>query len=249
MSEPLNGRTALVTSGHKGIGARICLALAEAGADLIIHYHQDLAAAEQVKERIERLGRSVSIVPGDLSQPQGNSRLMGEVLSRHETIDILVNNVGVMVYKPFVEHSEDDFARVMQGTIGSTFLCSQAVLPAMRKQRWGRIINLGAAGAERAAGRVNLSAHMAGKAAVLSLTRTMALEVGKYGITVNAVCPGDIRHRELSLSEAEKMHDDRAPVPRPGTGDDVARVVVFLSLPGSSYINGAAITVSGGWEV
>src|SRR5690606_14128556 len=121
-------------------------------------------------------------------------------------------------------------------------------LPYMRQQRWGRIINVGAAGAERASGFREMGPHMAGKAAVVSLTRTLAVEEGPYGVTCNVVSPGIVDDRELPRSIAVQRHDALAPVGRPGTSADIADAVLYLASPRASFVNGACIVVSGGWD-
>ncbi|HEV2417485.1 MAG TPA: SDR family oxidoreductase, partial [Terriglobia bacterium] len=141
----------------------------------------------------------------------------------------------------------DEWKRVLDSNLMSVFYTSKAVLPAMRRQHWGRIINLGAVGAERAFGQATISAYTAAKAGVVAFSRSLALEEAKNGITVNVVNPPNIDDKELSLEEARRMHDARFPVGRPPSAEDIAAVVKFLASDSADYVTGQVISVSGGW--
>lgn len=117
----------------------------------------------------------------------------------------------------------------------------------MRRQRWGRIVNLGAVGADRAFGQAKISAYAAAKAAVVAFTRSLAIEEARYGITVNVVNPSVVDNKELTVEEAKRIRDARFPVGRPPTADDVAAAVKFFLTEDAGYITGQALTVSGGW--
>jgi 3-oxoacyl-[acyl-carrier protein] reductase len=123
----------------------------------------------------------------------------------------------------------------------------KAALPQMRRQRWGRIVNMGAVGAERAFGQAKISAYAAGKAAVVALSRSLAIEEAKNGITVNVVNPSNIDEKELTLSEARRIRDARFPIGRPPTTEDVAAAVNFFASEEADYITGQVLNVSGGW--
>lgn len=246
---PLAGKVALVTGSSRGIGRYIALGLAEDGADVAVNYKAAAGAAEEVAARIRAAGRRAITVGADNTDRDAVRAMVARVAAELGGVDILVNNVGEFAYKLTREHSDADFERIIAGTIKATYYASLAALEHMRPRRWGRIINLGAAGAERAAGFQRMGPHMAGKSAVLSLTRTLAMEEGPFGVTVNAVCPGIVADRDLTREQAERMHDPENPTGRPGTSFDVADAVRFLARPASGFINGAAIVVSGGWEI
>jgi 3-oxoacyl-[acyl-carrier protein] reductase len=129
----------------------------------------------------------------------------------------------------------------------SVLFMSRAALPQMRRGRWGRIINLGAVGAERAFGQAKISAYASAKAAVVAMSRSLALEEAKNGITVNVVNPSNIDEKELTLSEARRIRDARFPIGRPPTGEDVAAAVAFFASEEAEYVTGQIINVSGGW--
>lgn len=250
MTEPekeLRGRCALVTGSSRGIGRHIVIGLARAGADAAVHYRYDRAAAERTAEAVRQSGARAVIVQGDLTRAAECRRVVDAAAAALGGLDILVNNVGEFAYKPTVEHTASDFERIIAGTVGATFHCTLAALPYMRRRGWGRVVNLGAAAAERAAGRANVGPHLAGKAAVVSLTRTLAREEAGYGVTFNVVNPGVVDDRELTREEAVKMRDDQAPVGRPGTSQDVVDAVLFLASPRASFVNGAVLAVTGGW--
>jgi 3-oxoacyl-[acyl-carrier protein] reductase len=131
----------------------------------------------------------------------------------------------------------------------SVLYASKAVLPVMRRQHWGRIINLGAVGAERAFGQATISAYAAAKAAVVALTRSLAIEEAKHGITVNVVSPSNLDEKELTVTEARRIRDARYPIGRPPTADDVAAAVTFFASEEAEYITGQVLSVSGGWLI
>jgi 3-oxoacyl-[acyl-carrier protein] reductase len=245
----LAGRRALVTGSSGGIGSRIALALAEAGADVAVNYRTNRAGAERVAAQVTEFGRRTVVLEGDVTRREDCAALVEGTVSALGGIDILVNNAGEFAYKPCREHTAEEFDRIIASTVSATYYCSLAALIHMRRQRWGRIVNLGAAGAERAASRKNIGPHMAGKAGVVALSRALAVEEGPFGVTVNVVCPGMIRNREIRREEALALVDQTAPVGRPGTSDDIADAVLYLCSPQASFVNGAVIAVTGGWEL
>lgn len=247
--QELRGRVALVTGASRGLGRHIAVALARAGADVAITYLNNAAAAAAVVAAVEGAGRRGLAIQADGADADACRRAVAETVSVFGRIDIVVNNVGEFAWKPVHEHSWDEFDRIIRGTAGTTFYTSLAALPHMRAQRWGRIVNIGAAGAERAAGMKRAGPHLAGKSAVLSLTRTLALEEGPHGITANAVIPGVIHDRDRSRAEALRTPDTGNPTGHAGSFEDIADAVLFLVSPRAGFVNGAAIAVTGGWRV
>lgn len=244
------GTRALVTGSSGGIGRHIALALAAVGADVAVH-GRDAGRTASVATEVKALGRQSLTLIGDLAAPDTYSTsaaAVDSVIAAWGGIDILVNNVGEFAFKPMAAHSTDEFDRMMRGTIGTTFAASLAAMPAMQRQGWGRIVNLGAAGAERASGFVDMGPHIAGKAAVVSLTRTLAVEWGPHGITCNVVSPGVVDDRQLLRADARQLSDEHAPAGRPGTSADIVDAVLYVASPASHFVNGAAITVGGGWD-
>jgi 3-oxoacyl-[acyl-carrier protein] reductase len=162
-------------------------------------------------------------------------------------VDILVNNVGDFRWGTLVESSAGEWRTVIESNVMTVFYMCRAALPAMRKGRWGRIVNLGAVGAERAFGQAKISAYAAAKAAVVALSRSLALEEAKNGITVNVVNPSNIDEKDLTREEAHKLRDARYPIGRPPTVEDVAASVAFFASEEAEYVTGQVVNVSGGW--
>ncbi len=243
----LAGRVALVTGSSGGIGRVIALTLARAGADVAVNHHTHPDAGHAVAAEAQALGVRAAAFGGDGGKADDVRAMVAAVEERLGRIDVLVNNVGEFAFKPTARHTDADFERIIGGTVGAMFYATMAVLPGMRKRRWGRVISIGASGAEHALGSRNEGPHLAGKSAVVSLTRSLALEEGRRGITFNVVCPGIINDRRLTRQEAQGMRDPASPVGRPGTSEDIADAVRVLARPASSFINGAALEVTGGW--
>jgi 3-oxoacyl-[acyl-carrier protein] reductase len=154
--------------------------------------------------------------------------------------------VGEFGWKPVIDSTVEEWERVLASNLYSVFYVSRQVLPTMRKQRWGRIINLGAVGADRAFGQAKISAYAAAKAAVASFTRSLAIEEAAHGITVNMVNPATVDDQELTREEARRLRDSRFPVGRPPSAEDVAEAIKFFLSDEAAYATGQVISVSGG---
>jgi 3-oxoacyl-[acyl-carrier protein] reductase len=235
----LNSRVALVTGGSRGIGAAVALALAEAGAKVAVNYKDRATDAERVVASIERGGGHAKTFAGDVSDTGAVAKLIDEVQSKFGPIDILINNAGIAITKPIEDLTESDFDRTISVNLKSAFLCSQAVLPGMRKRRWGRIVNI-SSGAARGAGSIGPH-YNASKAGMEGLTRGYAARVVKDGITVNAVAP--------SLIDTDMMVNNpnlvsRIPLGRLGKPEEVAQLV--LAAIQNEYVTGQTFALSGG---
>lgn len=246
--DDFHGRRALVTGSSGGIGRHVALALARLGADVAFNFRTHRDAAEEAAAAARRLGVRAVALGADCADPGQVAALVSGAADALGGLEILVNNVGEFANKRLREHSPDDFERIIAGTVGATFHATMAALPHMRRSGWGRVVNLGATGADAALGAWHQGPHMAGKAAVVSLTRSFALEEARQGVTFNVVSPGVVEDRDLPRDDAGLRRDRRSPVGRPGTSQDVVDAVVFLCRPQSSFINGAVLTVSGGWQ-
>ncbi|HHT27178.1 MAG TPA: SDR family oxidoreductase [Firmicutes bacterium] len=245
----LLGKRALVTGSSGGIGAHIAYGLAQTGADVAVNYYRNPVGAEQVAARITALGRRAVTLGGDVTRREDCVGLVEGAVAAFGGIDILINNAGEFAYKRCREHTPEEFDRIIASTVSATFYCSMTALNYMRPAGWGRIVNLGAAGAERAGAAKGIGPHMAGKAGVVALSRALAIEEGPFGITVNVVSPGDIRDRDISRAAALNIKSDKAPVGRPGTSEDIVDAVLFLLSPQASFINGAVLNVTGGYDI
>src|SRR6266849_137097 len=243
----LRNRVALVTGGSRGIGRGLALRLAQDGARIAIAYRSNKVAAQQTLRQLQASGADCVAVETDITQPARAEQLVQTVADRYGRIDIVVNNVGDFRWGTLAESSLDDWQSIFSSNLSSVVFVSRAALPHMRKGRWGRIINLGAVGAERAFGQAKISAYAAAKAAVVALSRSLALEEAKNGITVNVVNPSSIDEKELTLDEARRIKDARSPIGRPPTVDDVAAAVAFFASEEAEYVTGQVVNVSGGW--
>ena len=243
----LRNRVALVTGGSRGIGRGIAVRLAKDGARVAIAYRSNKPAAQQTLRQLQAEGADCVAVETDITDAARADQLVKTVLDRFGRLDIVVNNVGDFRWGTLAESSIEDWDRVFSSNLSTVFYISRAALPHMRKGRWGRIVNLGAVGAERAFGQAKISAYAAAKAAGVALSRSLALEEAKNGITVNVVNPSSIDEKELSLDEARRMRDARFPIGRPPTVEDVAATVALFASEEAEYVTGQVVNVSGGW--
>jgi 3-oxoacyl-[acyl-carrier protein] reductase len=245
----LKNRVALVTGGTRGIGKGIAVRLAREGARVAVAYRSNKAAAQNTLRQMQAAGADCFAVETDIADPARAESLVQTVLDRCGRLDILVNNVGNFRWGILAESSLEDWQDILTSNLHTVLHVSRAALAPMRRQRWGRIINLGAVGAERAFGQAKISAYAAAKAAVVALSRSVAIEEAKNGITINVVNPSNIDEKELTLSEARRIRDARFPIGRPPTAEDVAAAVVFFAADEADYITGQVLNVSGGWLI
>lgn len=236
----LTGRLALVTGASRGIGAAVALALAHAGADVVINYRERTQEAESVAATIAAIGRRAIVLRADVSSGQAVTAMVRAATEQLRAPDILVNNAGIALIRGIDDLTEADFDQTISVNLKSAFLCTQAVLPHMRAQRWGRIINI-SSGAARGAGGVGLH-YNASKAGLEGLTRGYAARLVTQGITVNAVAPSLIETDMVRSGVASAP--TRIPLGRFGTSEEVAQVVMMLI--GNAYMTGQTIALSGG---
>ena len=239
--EPLAGKVALVTGSSRGIGRSIGLALAEAGADVAVHYVHRAEEARETELQAQKLGRRSICVQADVSQAGEVARLVREVEEQLGAIDILVNNAAVGEPKPIDSITEQDWDTVIDTNLKSCFLMTQAVLPGMRARQWGRIINLSSVAAH--VGGVIGPHYAASKAGMLGLTHSYARNFAKDGITANAISPALIETEMVTNNP--NASSALIPVGRFGAPDEVSAVAVMLAQNG--YITGQTIHVNGGW--
>lgn len=243
----LRNRVAVVTGGTRGIGRGVALRLAREGARIAIAYRVNKAAAQMALRLLQAEGADCVAVETDINQPARAEQLVKTVADRYGRVDILVNNVGEFRWGTLAESSLEEWKSIFDSNVSTVFYMCRAALPLMRKGRWGRIVNMGAVGAERAFGQAKISAYAAAKAAVVAMSRSLALEEAKNGITVNVVNPSSIDEKDLTLEEARKLRDARYPIGRPPTVEDVAAAVAFFASEEAEYVTGQVVNVSGGW--
>ena len=243
VKRPLEGRTALVTGGSRGIGRAIALALGEAGADVALSY---LSASTAALDVVDELGASDSraiAVQADLSRAADIRRLIETVLRKLGPIDVLVNNAGINPSKPLADLEESDWDHAIAVNLTSAFLTTQAVLPTMRERQWGRIIMLSSIAAQT--GGVIGPHYAASKAGLIGLTHSYANLLAKEGITANAIAPALIE-TDMIKGNA-RLTPTLLPVGRFGQTAEIASAAVLLATNG--YITGQTLSVNGGWHM
>jgi 3-oxoacyl-[acyl-carrier protein] reductase len=238
--ENLAGRVALVTGGSRGIGRATALALAEAGADVAVNYRSSAAEAQQICDAIAKLGRRTVKIAADVSVAAEVTRLVTAVEAALGPVSILVNNAGVSQPVTLDTLSEEVWDATIAANLKSVFLVTQAVLAAMRRQRWGRIINISSTAAQT--GGIVGPHYAASKAGIHGLTHGYAALLAREGVTANAVAPALIE-TDMIRGHA-RATPDRIPVGRFGRPEEIAEVVVMLARNG--YITGQTINVNGG---
>lgn len=242
----LEGKTALVTGGSRGIGRAISMRLAEDGAYTFVNYARNEKAAKETLRMIRERGGDGEALPFDVSDFKGAQQAIGAIVKKRGRLDILVNNAGISMDGLVALMREEAWDRVMANNLKGVFNCCRAAARQMIKQRWGRIVNISSIVATAGnAGQVNYSTSKAG---IEGLTKSLARELGPRNICINAVAPGFI---ETDMTAFMKKEDrdilkERIPLERLGVPGDVAGVVRFLVSEDAGYVTGQVIHVNGG---
>ena len=235
----LDGRVALVTGASRGIGAAVAVALADAGAAVAVNYRERADEADKVVGAVTAKGGRAIAVAADVAQSAAVTHMVEQVTKQLGPIDILVNNAGIAIVRSVDELTEDDFDRTILVNLKSAFLCTQAVVPAMRARKWGRIVNI-SSGAARGAGAIGPH-YNASKAGMEGLTRGYAARLVKEGITVNNVAPSLI---ETDMMRGRTDLARNIPLGRMGQPEEVAQAVAMVL--GNEYMTGQTIILNGG---
>jgi 3-oxoacyl-[acyl-carrier protein] reductase len=246
MQVDLTGKIALVTGASRNIGRATALALAEVGADLVLCTRHSGKELEDVAAEARKLSRKVFVCACDVTSEQDVKSMIAGAMDVFGHIDIVVNNATSRVHGKLVDLSFEDWSQAIGANLNGPFLVSRAVAPAMIQRKWGRIINYSGNSAYRGGSLPMATVKMG----VVGFTRSLAKQLGKHNITVNAIAPGSVAGTREAGTERQSDIDGTVskdlPIQRTGTPEEVAALVVYLSGEGASYITGQSIAINGG---
>lgn len=245
----LEGKVALVTGSSQGIGRAIALRLARDGADVCVNYHRAAAAARDVQQQIERLGRRAIVVQADVARLEDVQRLIDQTVGQLGRLDILINNAGIEIKQPFLEVTEENYDRVLAVNLKGAFFCAQeAARQMIRQGQGGRIVNVSSVHEDLA--MPGNAPYCASKGGMRMMMRTICLELAPHQITVNNVGPGAIATaiNRAVLENPQLLGELLAEIPlgRIGTPEEVADLVAYLVSPEASYVTGSTYFIDGG---
>lgn len=244
----LKDRVALITGGNSGIGKAIALAYGRAGADVAIDYVSGPDAAEDVRKQIEGMGRRAITIRADISQVEQVKEMVGRTVGELGRIDVLVNNAGLQIQKHFPELTPEDWDKMLSVDLRGTFLVTLYTVQEMIKRKFGRIINVTSVHQEIP--KPYFAPYCAAKAGVGMLTKTLAVELAPYKISVNSIAPGAIETpmNVDVLRDLEKLRRVLSQVPwgRMGRPEEVADLAVYLASDAADYITGSTFVIDGG---
>ncbi|MDO4960992.1 MAG: 3-oxoacyl-[acyl-carrier-protein] reductase [Eubacteriales bacterium] len=244
-----NNKTAVVTGGSRGIGREVCIELAEKGANVVLCYSGNAAAAEDTVKLCEEKGAKAICVKCNVADGDEVKALMSKAVEEFGRIDILVNNAGITRDKLLMTMSEEDFSAVIDTNLKGAFLCMKHASRIMLKQRYGRIVSLSSVvGIHGNAGQLN---YAASKAGVIGMTKSLAKELSSRNITVNAVAPGFVATDMTAAmtEDAKKLAMAQIPMGVLGEPKDIANAILFLASDEAKYITGQVLAVDGGMSM
>lgn len=241
----LNDRVAIVTGASRGIGRGIALEMAREGAKVVINYRSSEAQARELADEIAAFEGDSMLVQADVGNSQEARDMVRRVFEQWGRIDVLVNNAGITSDKTLKKMGDEDWQKVINANLGSVFYCTSAVMPIMVNQNFGRIINISSMNGQ--VGQVGQANYSASKGGIIAFTRTVALELARFNVTVNTICPGWTL-TDMFAGVPDTIQDQikgRIPLGRFGTAQDIAKAAVFLATDGD-YITGEQLNVNGG---
>jgi NAD(P)-dependent dehydrogenase (short-subunit alcohol dehydrogenase family) len=241
----LEGKYAIVTGASRGIGRAIALELAREGCTVGVNYQSNQALAEEVAAEIKSMGRECMLLQANVADPTEARAMVRRFLDAYGRLDIMVNNAGITRDRSLRKMTDEDWLQVIQTNLNAVFFCTTAAMQPMIEQQYGRIINISSMNGQTAAfGQANYGASKGG---IIAFSKTAALELAKYGITVNVVAPGFTLTDMLAKVPEDVQNQIKARIPlgRFGLPEEMAKAVVFLAADGD-YITGQQINVNGG---
>ncbi|WP_062199180.1 SDR family oxidoreductase [Massilibacterium senegalense] len=246
-------RHAFITAGTKGLGRKVTEEFLRNGYSVSVNFRSDEEAAKQLLTDFKECASDIQLLQGDVTKKEDCKKMMPLILNRFGRIDCLINNAGPYIFerKKLADYEDEEWEEMISGNLSGVFYLFKEAIPYMRKQKYGRIITYGFQGAQGAPAWIHRSAFAAAKVGLVSLTKTIAIEEAKYGVTANMVCPGNIvgAMKEATIGDARLIQDEHTPVGRSGTGEDIARMVAFLCHEDSDMVTGSVVEVTGGIDV
>ncbi|RFA24669.1 3-oxoacyl-ACP reductase [Alkalilimnicola ehrlichii] len=241
----LEGKTAIVTGGSRGIGRAIALELGSLGAKVAINYRGGKEEAEAVAKEIQQLDSDALVIQADVGKPDEARGLVNQVKEAWGSVDILINNAGITRDKTLRKLEDDDWDKVIQTNLNSVFYTVSAAQPIMQEQKFGRIVNISSFVGQ--AGNFGQTNYAASKGAVIAFTKSAAQELGRYNITVNAIAPGFTQTEMFDKvpGEIQEKLLTKIPLARFGKPEEVAKAAAFLVVDGD-YITGQQLNINGG---
>ena len=245
----LEGKKAIVTGGSRGIGRAIALMYAKEGADVLVNYHSNDAAARETVGEIEKLGRKGVAVAADVADHDSAKNMVEECVSQLGGVDIVVNNAGISKPSMLLKMKEEDWDTIINVHLKAAFNTSQAAGLYMKKQQYGKIINvISTAGIFGTIGQIN---YASAKAGIIGFTKSASRELGRYGINVNVICPGitktEMTDKLQTDEKLRKIYEGRIQLGRFAEPEEIAPAFVFLASDDASYITGQVLGVDGGY--
>jgi len=245
----LEGKKAIVTGGSRGIGKAIALMYAKEGADVLVNYHSNDAAAKETVAQIEKLGRKAVAVAADVANYKSAQNMVEECVKQLGGVDIVVNNAGVSKPSMLLKMKEEDWDAIIDIHLKAAFNTTQAAGRHMKEQKYGKIINvISTAGIFGTIGQIN---YASAKAGIIGFTKSASRELGRYGINVNVICPGitktEMTGKLQTDEKLRKIYEGRIQLGRFADPEEIAPAFVFLASDDASYITGQVLGVDGGY--